>query len=75
MYLILFRGITDALTEAEKLNIGRMCDILKQAQIESEECYISDSQKYPKKAEKTLDKRTFSAIISKVAKDSRWRKP
>lgn len=52
MYLILFRGITDALTEAEKLNIGRMCDILKQAQIESEECYISDAQKISKKSRK-----------------------
>lgn len=52
MYLILFRGITDALTEAEKLNIERMCDILKQAQIESEECYISDAQKISKKSRK-----------------------
>ena len=49
MYLILFRGITNALAEAEKLNIGKMCDILKQAQIDSEECYIADSEKKGKK--------------------------
>lgn len=50
MYFILFHGITDALAEAEKMNFGRMCDILKQAQIDSEEYYITDLQgESPKK--------------------------
>lgn len=44
MYLILFRGITDALAEAEKMNFGRVCDILKQAQIDSEEYYVANAQ-------------------------------
>ena len=41
---ILFHGITDALAEAEQMNFGRMRDILKQAQIDSEEYYIANSQ-------------------------------
>ncbi len=44
MYLILFQGITNALAEAEKMNFGRVCDILKQAQMDSEEYYIADVQ-------------------------------
>ena len=41
MYFLLFNRITDALTEIEKRNYGRASDILKGAQADAEEIYIS----------------------------------
>jgi len=40
-YLILFNGITDALDSLNRMNFGRVRDILEDAQRNAEEAYIS----------------------------------
>ena len=42
MYLHLFNQITDAIAALDALNVGQAQEILKRAQIEAEEQYISD---------------------------------
>lgn len=42
-YLLLFNRITDALTELEKQNYGTARELLRQAQIDAEELYISEA--------------------------------
>lgn len=44
MYFGLFNGISRALEAIEKHNYGQAADILKQAQIEGEEIYLSDEE-------------------------------
>jgi len=41
-YLLLFNAITDALSEIERCNYGFAKEILKNAQVNAEEIYISD---------------------------------
>lgn len=41
LYHLLFNAITDALRELEAANYGRAEDILKKAQCDAEEVYIS----------------------------------
>lgn len=40
MYYRLFNRITDALRQLERGNITAACDLLKQAQLETEQMYI-----------------------------------
>ena len=40
LYLKRFNAITDALTAMEQLNFGQAANILRQAQIDTEEAYI-----------------------------------
>ena len=42
-YLLLFNRITDALAELEKQNYGTARELLRQAQIDAEELYISEA--------------------------------
>ena len=41
MYLLLFNAITDALKEMENLNYGEAAELLRKAQSDSEDIYIS----------------------------------
>ena len=41
MYLLLFNRVTDALGEIERGNMERARELLQQAQLETEELYIS----------------------------------
>ena len=45
MYLRLFNYVTDALRELEKGEIEKACEILKQAQIETEDLYVNGEDK------------------------------
>ena len=40
MYLRLFNGVTDALVAMEQQNFGTAADMLRQAQVDSEELYL-----------------------------------
>ena len=40
MYFHLFNAVTDALTQLERQNFGAAAEILRQAQIDSEEIYL-----------------------------------
>lgn len=42
MYLHLFNGITDALTQLERTNYGIAAEILRTAQQDGEEMYLED---------------------------------
>ena len=44
MYTTIFNAVTDALEELERLNLGRAEDILKAAQQQTEELYLSADQ-------------------------------
>ena len=47
LYTRMFNAATDALTALEELNVGRAKEILRQAQIEAEERYISETAVQP----------------------------
>lgn len=40
MYLLLFNGITSALNELDRMNLGTAAEILKAVQCECEEMYV-----------------------------------
>ena len=40
----MFNAATDALDALEELNVGRVKDILRQAQIDAEETYLEDAE-------------------------------
>ena len=42
LYFILFNTITDALQEIEKMNFGTAAELLRKAQMDAEEKYISE---------------------------------
>jgi len=44
LYTKLFNAMTDALEELEQLNIGRVKNILRRAQQEAEEEYLSSEE-------------------------------
>ena len=44
LYSKLFNAATDALDALEELNVGRVKDILRQAQIDAEETYLEDAE-------------------------------
>ena len=44
LYAKLFNAATDALDALEELNVGRVEDILRQAQIDAEETYLEDAE-------------------------------
>lgn len=44
LYAKLFNAATDALDALEELNVGRVKDILRQAQIDAEETYLEDAK-------------------------------
>lgn len=44
LYAKLFNAATDALDALEELNVGRVKDILRQAQIDAEETYLEDAE-------------------------------
>lgn len=41
MYYLLFNKITDALNAIDNLNFGQAADVLRSAQVEAEELYVS----------------------------------
>ena len=41
MYFLLFNKISDALKALEKYNYGEAADVLRQAQMETEEAYLN----------------------------------
>lgn len=43
LYLLLFNRITDALAELEKQNYGTARELLRQAQIDAEDLYLSEA--------------------------------
>ena len=45
MYFVLFNAITDALAEIDAMNFGTARELLRQAQIKSEEIYIDFDDK------------------------------
>jgi len=45
MYFVLFNAITDALAEIDAMNFGTARELLRQAQIKSEEIYIGFDDK------------------------------
>ena len=53
MYLALFNGITYALSQLKRMNVGRARDILMDAQKEAEEIYISGADDIQMEEEKT----------------------
>ena len=44
LYAKLFNAATDALDALEELNVGRVKDILRQAQIDADETYLEDAE-------------------------------
>ena len=44
LYAKLFNAATDALDALEELNVGRVKDILRQAQIDAEETYLEEPE-------------------------------
>lgn len=44
LYAKLFNAATDALDALEELNVGRVKDILRRAQIDAEETYLEDAE-------------------------------
>ena len=44
LYAKLFNAATDALDALEELNVGRVKDILRPAQIDAEETYLEDAE-------------------------------
>lgn len=44
LYAKLFNAATDALDALEELNVGRVKDILRQAQIDAEKTYLEDAE-------------------------------
>ena len=44
LYATWFNAATDALDALEELNVGRVKDILRQAQIDAEETYLEDAE-------------------------------
>ena len=53
MYLTLFNGITYALSQINRMNYGRARDILKDAQKDAEEIYISGADEMDEMPEET----------------------
>lgn len=45
MYITLFNAVTDALNELDKLNIDSAKECLKQAQVRTEELYMSQEDR------------------------------
>ena len=43
-YLILWNGCTEAMKALEKQNFGKAADILRNAQREAENCYITETE-------------------------------
>ena len=44
LYTRLFNGITDALEELERMNVGRAQELLRTAQQETEEAYLEEER-------------------------------
>ena len=47
LYTLLFNGITDALEELGRMNVGRAQELLRTAQQETEEGYLSMEEEEP----------------------------